>query len=314
MLLDKHARFFVRHQLRFKACRDQGAALSFLSPTDLDVIDVLKKAIAAGKADLVIRAGDTVRLTKVDVREADNIAVLLFRRSDPAATTPIFEHPKTKRLRRSDKQPDEAIAVSAHLFVHLPKIADVAHPSYYAILEEVPSLSRTYIHDLIANILRDEKYLYTDRRGEEKQTYSVPDIHGVKSERVNNALTNSTVHCVTLVRPGQLNGLDTEGLMVPRDQRMRVILNVKPEGTLAALKKLTGWAREHSWEDVLVQFDLPDDRSRTVSIAREADAADVLFVKSELIDVSTPLDACTETINEELVKKAKELFAKDGIG
>jgi hypothetical protein len=58
-------------------------------------------------------------------------------------------------------------------------------------------------------------------------------------------------------------------------------------------------------------MDMPENRSRMVSLAREADAADILFVRSVPIDVKRPLDACTDTINEELVAKAQELFAAD---
>jgi hypothetical protein len=51
-----------------------------------------------------------------------------------------------------------------------------------------------------------------------------------------------------------------------------------------------------------------------VSIAREADAADILFVRSEPIEVGNPLDPCTDKINEELVTRAKAMFAKDAKG
>ena len=126
----------------------------------------------------------------------------MFRRSDPRAATPIFEHSKTRKLRRSDKNAEEAVAVSAHLFVHLNKIVDAAHPSYHAILEEVPSLSRTFINNLISDVLRGTKYKFLDRHNEEKETYTLLDFHGVKSEKFGTALKQSSVPYVTLVRPG----------------------------------------------------------------------------------------------------------------
>jgi hypothetical protein len=97
----------------------------------------------------------------------------------------------------------EAVAISAHLFVHLGAIADAAHPTYPAILEEVPGLSRTYIQALLQGVLREATYRYTDRRGSEKETYTLVDFHGLKSEKVGGALKGeSVVPSVTLVRPG----------------------------------------------------------------------------------------------------------------
>jgi hypothetical protein len=94
---------------------------------------------------------------------------------------------------------------------------------------------------------------------------------------------------------------------------MKVILRSKPEQTLGILNRLIPWAKKSDWKDVLVRIDMPEKRSRVVSIARDADAADVLFVRSEEVDVINELAPCTEKINEELVAKAIELFARDGL-
>jgi hypothetical protein len=76
--------------------------------TALDVRKILDSAIGKGKASLTLKNKDIVRLTEMDVREKDKIAILLFRRSDPEAATPIFEDDKTRALRKSDKKPRPA--------------------------------------------------------------------------------------------------------------------------------------------------------------------------------------------------------------
>src|SRR5262249_13496796 len=146
MLLEPHSRFFLRHQLCFRTPWDHGVPLPFISGgKTLDVRSVLVTAIKANKAELVLKSQDVVRLTVLDVRPKQKIAVFLFRRSNPDAPAPVFEHIKTRKLRKSDKGPEEAPALSAHMFVRLGEIPDAAHPTYHAILEEVPGLSRTYI-------------------------------------------------------------------------------------------------------------------------------------------------------------------------
>jgi hypothetical protein len=313
MLLGAYSRFFLRQQVSFRSYRKHGEPLAFqvADPKTLDVEDVLRKGIKSGKARLVLRNQDIVRLTKLDVRTKDKLAILLFRRSDPNAAAPIFEHGKTQSLRRSDKTDDEAVAISAHLFISLTGIRDSSNPAYRAILEEVPGLGRTYIQTLLADLLSETPYNYTDHRGEQQETYTLVRVDGVKSEKVGGALKNSAVPSVTLVRPANIKGMDTGGLVEAREERMKLVIRATPEKTLGVIKKIQSWMKTHDWKNALIEVAMPENRTRLVSIAREADAADILFVRSEPIDVANPLDPCTETINEELVSKAKEMFAKD---
>jgi hypothetical protein len=243
-----------------------------------------------------------------------NLAVMLFRRSDPDAATPIFENARTKKLRRADKGPDDAVAVSAHLFIHTGGVPDAVNPRYHAILEEVHGLSRTYVHLLLQNILRSATYAYTDRHGEPKETYSIVEFQGVPSEKISGALKgDSVVSFVTLVRPGNIQGLDVEGLVKPHDQRMRLDLRATPEQTIGVIAKIQAWMGHHDWPHMLVEMSLPEDRKRIVAIAREADASDVLFVRSVPVNVANPLEVCTDEISEELCSKARELFTADGL-
>jgi hypothetical protein len=313
MLLAPYSRFFLRHQLRFRTPYDHGVPMSFIDAKYLDVREILEEAIKKNKASLVLKNNDVVRLTTMDVRPKDKIAVLLFRRSDPEAATPIFEDESTRKLRKSDKRPNEAIAVSAHMFVRIGAIEDAAHPTYQAILEEVPGLSRTYVHTLLHDIVKDVRYEYTDKRGERKETHTLVEFHGQKSEKIGGALKGqSIVPSVTLIRPGNVKGLDVEGLVVPREQRMKLMIRAKPAQTLGILKKIQAWMKDHDWPKLLVEMHMPEERTRLVELAREQDAADILFIRSVPIDVKTPLEACTDAINEELVAEAQALFAEDG--
>lgn len=312
MLIQPYARFFLRSELSFRAARKQGEPLPFIADDDtLDVRDILERAINAGKANLVLRASDVVRLTALEVRDKEKMAVLLFRRSDPAAATPFFEHETTRKLRKSDKKKEEGVAVSSHVFVHLTPVPDRGKPVYRAIIEEVPGLSRSYIQALLNDIVTEEKYQFTDRRGEKKETYSIASLDGLKSEKVGGAIKHSDVPYVTLVRPGNIKGLDTGGLVEAREERMKLAIKAKPQNVLEVLKKIQNFAKRHDWTNILVQVDMPEKRSRLVSIARESDAADILFVRAEEVQVKNPLEACTETIVDELVAKAREMFAKD---
>jgi hypothetical protein len=316
MLLAPYSRFFLRHELRFRTPYGHGIPLPFLTADKkLDVHNVLQEAIKKNKANLVLRNKDIVRLTTMEVHAKEKIAALIFRRSDPAAATPIFENEKTRKLRPADKKVDEAVAVSAHLFISLDQVPDAAYPSYAAVLEEVPGLSRTYVQALLHDVLKETEYEYTDGRGKKKTTYTMVEFHGHKSEKVGGALEqDSSVPSIILVRPGNVKGLDTEGLVVAREERMKLVLRAKPEQTLKLIAKIQKWMGKTDWSRLLVEMSLPDNRKRLVALAREADASDILFVRSVPVDVKTKLEACTDVINKELLAKAQEIFASDKAG
>ena len=148
-----------------------------------------------------------------------------------------------------------------------------------------------------------------------KKSYTLPTFLGINSETVGGVARNSAIRYVELVRPGNVEGLDTGGIIVPRDEKMNLVLRVQPADPLSFLRRIKEWAMRDSWRDVRVQIAMPDQRSRLVSIAREADAADVLFVRSEQVNVPTRMNQCTEIINDELATRAHKSFAAtDGMG
>jgi hypothetical protein len=310
MLLETHARYFVRHELKIRSYRDRGKPMSFRTLGDkIDVENVLTNAVAEGTAVFPLRNNDVISLTKIDVREADKLAILLFRRSDPDAATPVFENTKTKRLRLSDKKDDEAEAVSAHVFINLVERLTPG-PTYRAVIEEVPGIGRSFIQGALQHILRPHIYLFRDERGETKDTYSIPWLEGVPSETVGGALSGGALEHVELVRPPKTTGLDLDGL-VPHEERMKLTVKAtSKKGILTALDRIRDWAYGHNWSKVRVRVSDTENRSRVVDIARNADAADVLFVHSEKVTTEKPLLQCTDKINEELVAEALAIFAK----
>lgn len=307
-LIDKFSRYFVRHHLSFRPYHQKAAPLELVADgEEVDVQTVLQKAIKNDGATFDVRVDDQIRLTKLDVREKDNIAVFLFRRSDPAAGAQVLENRKTRKLRPVEIGTDEYPAVSAHLFVQL-KRQRLPNPTYRALMEEVPGLGRTYMHNVLRNTVREFKYSFRDKK-EDKQTHTIVGFDGVPSDTVGSALKGSEIPYVELVRPGQIDGLDTGGLVEPREQRMKLMIRAdKPNQVIQTLNQIKDWMVD--WSEMRVRLDLPEDRSRLISIARTQDAKDVLFVRSIPVSTKKPLATCTDVVNEELVEKAQELFAK----
>lgn len=307
MLISPHARYFVRHEFVLRPQRDQGPALSLVAAgRQLDVADIVQSAIDKGTAQLILKQNDAITITKLDLSRS-KIGVMLFRRSDPDAATPIFEHRKTKKLRPADKREDEAEAISAHLFIDLVPL-EAEYPTYRTIMEEVPGLGRSYMQAILKELLGKSRYSYTDTRNETRETYTIPEFRGLPSESLGEALKTGEIKYVELVRPPKVQGLDTAGL-IPHPERMRLTVKATSRpAMLAAIDRIMVWSAKHDWPRLRVRIGTDDQRSRVVDIAREQDAADVLFVRSEPVETKKPLAQCTEDVNDELVGHAMQMF------
>ncbi len=309
MLHSPNSRYFVRYDFTLRPQRDKGAPLPLRTAgEELDVVTVLQRAMADGTAVFNVTEGedDFVRLTAVEVRPRSNLIALLFRRSTDGSA-PIFENRRTQMLRRSDKREDEIEAYSAHLFIALDSL-DAPYPTHRAVLEEVPGLGRTYVQELLRRLLRAEVYECTDDRGTVGETYTLPVLSGVASETVRSAVAGGGIKYIELVRTPRLDGLDTAGL-IPHPERLRLSIKSNRRGSFDIVRQVKEWGNQHDWDRIRIQVETADDRTRVVEIAREADAADVLFVRSELVEnINPPLEKCSDEVVDSLVSKARRLL------
>lgn len=289
------------HHVSFRPKHGRGAALPLVSDDDsLDVLTVLERAVAADTAKRTLRNLDVVRLAKVEVLPDLGLLALLFRRSDPDATAQMYEHRQTLALRKSDKTDDDAVTVSAHLFISLETNDEGGHT---AALEEVQSIGRTYVLQILLDALRDVTYETADKRGRPQQSQTLVDVSGIRSDRLADAAGESRLEYIELVRPADTEGLDTDGL-APREQRMIVRIEPDADDPVGLVRRVKEWALGHDWSKVKVKIKLPEDKSRLIDVSREADAADVLFVRARKVDLVHPMDSCAEIVNLELASKA----------
>lgn len=309
MLMGKRSRHYVRHELTLKPPRLKGFALPFISADDTqDVSSILLDAIEKGIASYEVKQNDTVRITGLDIRPADDMAIILIRRRDEDAATQVFENGNTGDLWKPDVEPEQAPAISAHLFIRLTPSGG-PYPCHRVILEEIPGLGRTYIQYILQKVLAPFEYEYMDEKGKVKSTYTIPTISGIPSATLGEALRGGGIKYVELVRPAQLDGLDMTGL-VSHPQRMRLSVR-SDQNPLDMIARVRDWAVAHDWQNVRVQVETSDDRTKVVEISREADAADVLFIRSEVVNTRGLIDVCTDTINEELTSLAKARLLSD---
>jgi hypothetical protein len=310
MMLDKRERYYIRHRLVLRPKRNNGAALALTGkPNETTVLSILKAAVDKKTAQMKLPGGDTVRITSIEHRPAEDVVVLIFRRRNPNASTQVYEHAVSAGIREADRGPKEDPAVSGHLFIQAkPHKGDLA--SHRAIIEEVQGLGPSYMKALIDEVVRAVEYDAIDSRGAPIKTTTKVEMWGVPSENLKNSVAKNGFNYIEIVKEADLEGLDTEGMNVKAERLKIFPKRVPGVDSAALLKRVKDWAGERGWDDVYVQV-RENDKTRVVKLGRDEDAATTLFVRADPVKVATDIKACSDTVNDELLAEAVTMFADD---
>jgi hypothetical protein len=304
MIINPKLRFMLRHQMTFRASHGRGEPLDLISSDKLDVLTLLQEAIEDGQATYVLQNKDQIRLTKAELVPGLALVACLFRRSDPDAAPPFFEDLPTGTIRKADKQPEEAVSVSAHVFI---SINPVSPNKYEVLIEEISGVSKTYIQYLFLKILREVEYESADEKGRPLRAHTLAELVGHSNDRLGDDASGGQIEFVELLRPAKTEGLDNEGIN-QQQEKMLLRIDAKNPDKIGVVRRIQNWASQRGWTKLKVRIKLPDDKSRVVPLARDADAADVLFVKAIRVDLNKGLDACTDNISDELMNKASKIL------
>jgi hypothetical protein len=312
VFLERHSRFFRKFEFSFNARHIGAPSLPLTGAANqYNVFDAIKKHIEKEKALEVQPNNDVVELMDIEYRKEHKALVLLVHRASPNAAEPTYrkraraEAGKKVTVRQAVKDADEEQSVSAHIV-----IADDGNPKtpYGAALEEIPGISMAVLRRLLSNALREYPYQF-ERKKKAIETYATFKPEGLKSENMTNALKKGQLNFVTLVRPAKAKFVDMDGLFKPEQEvmRLRVVGKIDSDNWRKALGRLVESASEEGWADFKVEIDLDDDRNRTVKLDRDAEAKEILFVRSEQAQFKTDLPACSVDIVGEVVEKAVKI-------
>jgi hypothetical protein len=310
MFLDKYNRFFRRYNLHLHARHKQGVPLPLTAnEKEYSVVDALRHAMTNGKASSGQTNGDTVELIAIDVLDKIEAVALLFHRSSPGAADPMYRKRESEALtlRQAEKANNEEQTVSAHLVIE-NKAQKLG--VYRAALEEIPGISLSVVQAILSPILRDYKYGFLDRRGDDQETYSTLKVEGIKSESLNDALKTQTLNYLTLSKTTISDDIDGDGIVEPMNEKIKFKILGKPSSSQWR-EKFDAWvknSRAAGWEEVSLDLSLEDNRHRTVKLDRNKEATEILFVRSEQITVTSELKPCSLKVVEEIVKQAIKII------
>jgi hypothetical protein len=313
VFLEKFSRYFRRYELQFKPRHKRAAYMPLVAaPGQFSVLDALQIRVKSGKAANQQPNGDVVELMKVEHRPAQGALVLLFHRGSPGAADPTYRRKGRKgvTVRTATKKEDEEQSVSAHLIVSTVTLGD---GRFRAVLEEIPKLSMALVQSIIGQALSEYPYDYQTEKKKTEQTYCVIKAEGIKSETITGALKTGKVNFIKLVRPGPADYVDSEGLWEPMDDvmKLRVTGKINPKTWQDKIGALVGKAKADGWEKFNLEIDLDGNRSRTVTLDREQDAKEILFVRAEEVAVKDELPVCSADFQDGLVAAGVKLLKAD---
>jgi hypothetical protein len=310
MFLEKFSRYFRRYEIVLGARKPTAATLPLVAGAgEYSVLDAINAKLAKDKASVKQPNGDIVELVRVKHDEVSKVIVLLFHRADPDAADPTYRKKKEGKVtvRVADKEADEEQSVSAHLIIRSAPYKD---DRYYALLEEIPGLSMATVREVLGALLVDYEYEFERKPGKKERTYCTLKAEGIKSETVADALKTGKAGWITLTRPAPAKYIDGDGLWVPTvdTMKLRVKGAIEEANWKDKIGQLIETAKGDGWQSFNVEISLPDERSRQVKLDQFQDAKEILFVKSDKVDLAQQISVCSTEFHDELIAKGLALL------
>lgn len=307
MFLEKNFRYVRHYRFTTYGRKKSAPNLPLMGEDDeYFLLEAIENAKAAGEAFVRTTNGEIVEVVDIERFDDEGVVALLFHRAHPDAADPSYRRKVGEAIsvRQGEKDDDEEQSVSAHVIIrsepHAPGVYDV-------IFEEIPGLPLSVIQPIFARAFNAYKYQFKDNKGREKETYTVLKVQGVKSEKLTDALKTGSFGYITLSRPAEAPFIDSEEIFKPMDQKMKIRIeeDIDPETWRDLLGGVAVGAREAGWPDFQVDITLDDERHKTIKVERGQEGKEILFVRSERIDVDgVELPTCSDVVIPEFVRAA----------
>jgi hypothetical protein len=312
MLLEKNSRYVKTFFLTLSPRHKAASTLRVVDKSGIpSLLSVVRAAVRKGTAFRSLPNGDVIEVAATDHDAKRGVVTILFHRVRPNAPDPTYRKKNKAGLsvRKAQRDLDEDQSASAHLVISEKSFSP---NRYTAVLEEVPGLSIGSIMPIISLAMREHRYDFKDSKGEASSSYTIVKYAGKQSETMEGALKKGRLNLVTLVRPAPSSMVDTSGLFKPKDQRLEVRIDrsLKEPKVLDRLADYIKRAREAGWSEFDVELEYEDERTKTVTLEREDEAKEVMFIRATQIHVVNDLISCATKPVDELIAKMAAIAKK----
>ena len=244
-----------------------------------------------------------MRITDMRVDKKQQVVILLLQYSDMSVADPAFGELETGKIRVEPKLEGEGIAVSAHFAIALepaPPLKDL----YLCLLEEVPGISKSKIDPFINYELKHScRYTFYDEDGKIKQCRPVCKMFAHPSQSLIDDLERGELKHIELISlKNKEDEFDEKGYTeeIYRGIKLRLKKRCKSSSTAySLLKNIGSIARNEGYNEMRVTYHRLEGKDKTVPLSTiRDDAKEKLFTRMEVCALKTPLDQCSEAIDE----------------
>ncbi|NWL14742.1 hypothetical protein FHG08_02975 [Pseudoalteromonas sp. Scap03] len=297
-----------------------------------EVLDKVEHIWKNGKAVHQYRKNEiTIRVK--DFKRIDGFVMLLLHASDVKATDPAFSNTQTGAVRVEVKKKFEGIGAACHVLFSLDCIKE-KKGWHLSVIEEVTGLPKSTIEQFLTRLFQIScKSTYKKPGSKSKEgniCRPMASFNGHASSTLQNSLKHSSLQGITLLNNNDGNFIDDNKELRMSEQAIKLRVSGKPTGSkaLELIKKATSFGKEKNYDEVRVQYsevvseevttnEKGEKKTRQVKKQRtmpfnskEADIANLLFTKSELIELNNKIGQCENNIHKELANNMKKMLEK----
>lgn len=308
------------------------------SPKDapvFDLEDVLTKIDNLWKKGEAVRKyrNDELTIRIKDFQIIKDFALLLIHVSDVKATDPAFSNVETGAVRVEEKQENEGIGAACHVLFSR-KCINGKKGWHLSLIEEVVGIPKSNIEQFLTYLFRQSCVTSYKKPGSKSKKDNMcrpmAVFNGHASTTLKDSLTHSTLQGITLLNNNTGKFIDDDKELLMSEQMIKLTVSDAPTGNRALnlIKKATKIGKQQSYGEVRVQYsevvaeEIKKDakgevkkrqvkKQRTMPFeSKETDIANLLFTKSELIELKEEIGQCENKIHKDLANKMRLLLKK----
>lgn len=277
-----------------------------------EIMDKLYVRYQKGECVKLIRnESASLRIKKMEFDHTNNIVMMLIHYFDKNVSDPVFGHLETGSLRQESKLEGEGIAVSAHLAFSLIPTKDKIN-YYETILEETPGVNRSRLAEFFTSEFKTVSDFIFEHNGSMVHSRPKLNMSGHLSKGLEEDLKEGKFIGIDLIKYESKDQLDEDSVLIPKKHILELAVR---KGSKVSNNKyidiVQSTLNRHrgDYDDFIVKFKQKNNRQKSVTIeSRIENAKEVLYTKSEEVQLTFPIDQCVDSFNNEITEKMKDLI------
>jgi len=299
-----------------------------------DVLPKVKTLWQNGKAVHNYRNDEiTIRIKEMKILK--EYTGILLHLSDTKATDPAFSHVETGDVRVESKKEGEGIGAACHIIFKRDSIGS-KKGWHLSIIEEVVGIPKSMIEQFLNYIFRVSCQTSFNKPGSKNKKGNIcrpkANFNGHASSTLKESLKHGALQGITLLSHNSGEYIDDDKELLMTEQVIKLKVTGAPSGdkAIGIVQQARLFANSKSFGEVRVQYSevvaeetkknakgevktTQIKKQRTLPIdakSRNGDIENLLFTKSELIELKDEMGQCENTFHFELITKMKVLLSK----